>query len=302
MEAPQPIEPPKLPADVRPSDGLLITSEEAKTMQGAGTPPRKVIVIANQKGGVTKTATVLNLATGLANRGSKVLVVDADPQCNSTKSFRCSSPDGEPGGVERLLLGAEGTAPLITRSPLIENVSVVSGSTKLHNVDAMLAGQRDAIFLLRRFLDDPITHPYEFVLFDTPPNLGLLTLASLTAGTHVLVPITADQDALDGMSELFKVVREVKRLNPTLNILGVFIALVSRDRITWELQEAAGKIFKGHLLRSTIRRNVDAREAVAARKPLLIYNPQAPAALDFELLVDEILGRFNHEQTEARSV
>lgn len=247
-----------------------------------------ILAIANQKGGIGKTTTSCALASIMQRRGKRVLLVDSDPQCNSTDTARASVD-----GVETLydLLIEQGTdahACVQHTAPY----DVIAGDGLLREADKLLAGV-DGAYRLRERLE-PLRAEYDVVVVDTPPGLGVLLTGALTAADAVLVPVTADRYAVQGMSQLAKTIHDVQKYtNRDLRIAGLLVT--RRMGKTTLAEEIAGGLpafaaeLGAEVLETSIRNTVKVQEAQAARTSVMEWAPTCTAAQDYEALADELI-------------
>jgi chromosome partitioning protein len=263
-------------------------------MSSAGTSNRPIILsIANQKGGVGKTTTSINLAAGLAERGGKVLMVDLDPQGNASTGLGFS-PSSRSKTTYDVLLDevALSEATFLTD---IEGLMICPSSADLSSADIQLVANEKRSFLLHDALRDPrLEHfAFDFILIDCPPSLSLLTVNALVASHAVLVPLQAEFFALEGLSQLMLTIREVRRsANPSLRIEGVVLTMVDgRNRLSQQVESDARKTLGELVFKTTIPRNVRLSEAPSYAQSVLEYDSGSRGAEAYRALTEEVLIR-----------
>jgi len=250
-----------------------------------------VYTFANQKGGVGKTTTAVSIGAFLASHGRSVLVVDVDPQANATSSL----------GLDKQLEGATAYQALIEGTPAAKvirttqrpRLHVVPSSPVLAGAEVELVGMFAREMLLRKALS-PILQHYDYVLIDTPPSLGLLTVNALTAADDgVIIPVQCEYLALEGLGQLVHTINLVRKdLNPRLVIAGVVLTMFdTRTRLSLEVTNEVRRFFPKQVFRTIIPRNIRLSEAPSFGETILNYAPGSAGALAYSALTDELLAR-----------
>ena len=252
----------------------------------------RVIAIANQKGGVGKTTTTINLSACLAEKGKKILVIDTDPQGNTTSGFGLEKNDIE-NTIYELLLGEISIEESIIKNA-VEGVDIIPSNVNLAAVEIELIGVDKKEFILRNEVEW-VKDRYDFIIIDCPPSLSLLTINSMTTADTVLVPIQCEYYALEGLSQLIHTVNLVKeRLNPDLDMEGVvFTMFDSRTNLSMQVVENVKANIQQKVYDTLIPRNIRLAEAPSYGMPINIYDPKSAGAEAYMRLADEIINRKN---------
>lgn len=253
----------------------------------------RTIVISNQKGGVGKTTTAVNLASGLALSGKNVLLIDLDPQANASSAFDFK-PFGDQGTIYDALHSGRLLQHVIIKT-FIEGLDLAPAHQDMSGLELELVNQIGREYKVSDIINS-VKHNYEYVIIDTPPTLGLLTVNALTAADSVIIPIQAEYYALEGLSQLMKTVSLIKkRLNPELDVEGVLLTMVDhRNKLSQQVHAEINHYF-GHVMYSTtIPRNVRLSEAPSHGKPALLYSPKSKGSLAYFQLVNELLEQDDH--------
>jgi chromosome partitioning protein len=250
-----------------------------------------IIAITNQKGGVGKTTTAINLAAALASKGLRTLLVDLDPQANSSMSFldihqlkatiydALTEPDVH---LSDILIAAD-------RTP---NLSIAPSSIALAKIEAKLLGEMDSHFRLKDELQ-AVQDRFDYIIIDTPPTLGIITVNALVAATHVLIPVQASYFALEGTDDLLETVDKVKvRANPQLQILGALITLYDkRTLLSKDIREQIRRVFGDRVFKTVITKSVRLEESPAYRESIFTFAPRSSGAYEYYRLSEEVVGR-----------
>ncbi|RKZ11242.1 hypothetical protein DRQ25_00060 [Candidatus Fermentibacteria bacterium] len=249
----------------------------------------RVIAVANQKGGVGKTTTVINLGASLAMNDCDVLLIDFDPQVNATSGLGIRETQG--GNINSLILG-ESNINEVMKHTGVEGLMIIPGSRDLSGLEIELAGAEDREYLLKEALEES-TARFDYVLIDCPPSLGLLTINALVASNEVLVTLQSEYYALEGLSHLMDTVRNIRKLwNPGLEISGVVLTMFDRRLILSREVEEEVRDFMGSTLFNTyIPRNVKLSEAPSYGIPVLMYDAKSKGALSYFDLAREVMSR-----------
>lgn len=261
----------------------------------------KVIAIANQKGGVGKTTTAINLGACLAVAERSTLLVDADPQGNATSGLGVDRDDLE-SSIYEVLLEGKASQDVLLRGVHFPLLDLLPSGRDLLGAEIALAGRAGRETLLRDALL-PIRQRYDYVLIDTPPSLGLLTVNTLAAADTVLIPIQCEYYALEGLTQLLNTVQLVQRnLNPGLQIEGVLLTMFSeRLNLARQVAEEAREYFGPKVFRTAVPRNIRLAEAPSFGKPIVIYDVLSTGAESYLALAQELMGRNGSGQKTAEA-
>ena len=252
---------------------------------------RKIISVINQKGGVGKTTTVINLATALAELGKKILVIDLDPQGNATTGLGVSNNDDDKN-IYKIIIGQNNLNNCIQAS-CVKNLDLIGSNVNLSGLEVETASDPKRAFLLKEILEknENIFSQYENIFIDCPPSLSLLTVMSLVVADELLVPLQTEFFALEGISQLVKTIERIKiNLNPSLNIRGILLTMFDkRNKLSNQVDEEARKYFKDKVYKTVIPRNVRLSEAPSHGVPCIVYDRACLGSKSYLQLAKEFM-------------
>ena len=262
----------------------------------------QIISVINQKGGVGKTTTVINLATALSINNKKVLVIDLDPQGNATTGFGISNND-DTKTIYDVLNGNANFEDTI-KDTKIDNLQLVSSNVDLSGLEVETANESRRAFLLKDKIENFINsskNDFSYIFIDCPPSLSLLTIMSLVVAKSLIVPLQAEFFALEGLSQLMQTIDRVKnKLNPTLEIRGVLLTMFDkRNKLSAQVEAEAREFFKEKVYQTVIPRNVRLSEAPSHGVPILIYDKLCAGSKSYSNFTDEFLKQENIMESAA---
>jgi len=249
-----------------------------------------VIAIANQKGGVGNTTTAINLSAALAKAGKKVLLIDLDPQSNSSLTFLAH--DQIELSIYELLTDTEIKRSDVVKSTSFEGLDILPARISLAKFESKLIGEFDAPFRLKDRIDG-LAEEYDFIIIDTPPTLGLITVNALVASDYLIVPIQPSYFALEGTDDLLDTVDKVRaRPNPNLKVLGVLITLLDkRTTLAKDIHEQIRRVFGEKVFDTVISKSVRLEESPAYKESIFTFAPTSSGALEYANLCEEVIRR-----------
>ena len=264
---------------------------------------KKIISIINQKGGVGKTTTVINLAAGLSMKEKKVLVIDLDPQGNATTGLGLSNTENSENTIYSVLNGNKKISEVIQKTKF-EKLNLVSSNVDLSGLEVETAGDSRRAFKLKDelalILNDSEAS-YDYILIDCPPSLSLLTIMALVASDALVVPLQTEFFALEGLTQLMKTIERIKsNLNPTLEIRGILLTMYDkRNKLSSQVEAEARNYFKDKVYNIAVPRNVRLSEAPSHGVPVLIYDKLCPGSKAYFRFTEEFLNQEKQIETAA---
>lgn len=250
-----------------------------------------IIAITNQKGGVGKTTTALNISAALALMGYKILLVDTDPQAHSTISC-LNDPSQHAKSLFDVMMHPEDNFDSIVSKSTIPGLDIAISKISMAKLEPSLLGEIDGHFRLKDILE-PIKPHYDHIVMDTPPTLGLITLNSLVAATHILIPIQSSYLCLEGTDDLLETIDKVKKVaNPDLRVLGILITLHDkRTNISKDVVKRIRKVFGRLVFKTYISKSVKLEESPAYKESIFTYAPNSVGAFQYKKIAEEIIER-----------
>ena len=264
---------------------------------------KKIISVINQKGGVGKTTTVINLAAGLSMKGKKILVIDLDPQGNATTGLGLSNTESSEQTIYSVLNGNKKISEVVKKTKF-ENLDLITSNVDLSGLEVETAGDSRRAFMLKdelaAYLNDSKAS-YDYVLIDCPPSLSLLTIMALVSSNSLVVPLQTEFFALEGLTQLMKTIDRIKNnLNPELAIKGILLTMYDkRNKLSSEVERDAREYFKEKVYRTVVPRNVRLSEAPSHGVPVLLYDKNCPGSKSYFNFTEEFLDQDKYMETAA---
>ena len=264
---------------------------------------KKIISVINQKGGVGKPTTIINLAAGLTMKGKKILVIDLDPQGNATTGLGISNTDNSDLTIYSVLNGNRKISEVI-QSTKFENLNLITSNVDLSGLEVETAGDSRRAFKLKDELASILNDSrasYDYILIDCPPSLSLLTIMALVASNSLVVPLQTEFFALEGVTQLMKTIERIKsNLNPSLDIRGILLTMFDkRNKLSGEVEQEARNYFKDKVYSTVVPRNVRLSEAPSHGVPVLLYDKICPGSKAYFSFAEEFLSQDNPVESAA---
>jgi len=255
----------------------------------------QIISVINQKGGVGKTTTVINLAAGLSQQGKKILVIDLDPQGNATTGLGLSNLENSSETIYGVLNGTKIISEVIKKTQF-KDLDIITSNVDLSGLELETADDSNRAFMLKvklaAYLND-FKASYDYILIDCPPSLSLLTVMALVSSNSLVVPLQTEFFALEGLTQLMKTIERIKvSLNPELNIRGILLTMYDkRNKLSSQVEKEARDFFSDKVYTTVIPRNVRLSEAPSHGMPVLVYDKSCPGSRSYFSFTDEFMNQ-----------